>query len=197
MSEQGSDNTAVKIVAIIGGVIIVIVASCGVMGYFLIKEGTKAFQETMGKTLEAVEEMTQDMQQSQGIADSFLVEIQTDNIEGAYQSTTEAYRKRMSQKAFEELVKKHPALKEPPVNMGLDPNSPIVPPIAAPAGPNGAPSTRQATTNTYRYRFHVQSKDGKDSIDLMVGVKKVEGELKVDEFTIKKAAAKDEGPVQP
>ena len=37
MSEGGSDNTAVKIIAIIGGVVVVIVVSCGVLGYFGIR----------------------------------------------------------------------------------------------------------------------------------------------------------------
>jgi len=42
----------------------------------------------------------------------------------------EAFKKRMSRKEFDELVKKHPALKEPPTNMGMDPNSPMAPPTS-------------------------------------------------------------------
>ena len=108
MSEGGSDNSAVKIVAIIGGVIVVIVVSCGVLGYF----GIKAMKETVGKTMETFEAMMQDMQQSQATADKFLTEIQTNNLEGAYESTTEAFKKRMSKKEFDELVAKHPAVME-------------------------------------------------------------------------------------
>jgi hypothetical protein len=183
MSEGGSDNTAVKIIAIIGGVIVVIVVSCGVLGYF----GIKAMKETVGKTMEALEVMTQDMQQSQAAADKFLTEIQTDNLEDAYQSTTEAFKKRMSRKEFDELVKKHPALKEPPTNMGMDPNSPMMAP----------PTSPQALPNSYRYQFHAQSKDGKDSLDLMIAVTKEGGQMKVDQLTVKKPVTGNEEKDEP
>jgi hypothetical protein len=171
MSEGGSDNTAVKIIAIIGGVIVVIVVSCVGLGYF----GIKAMKETVGKTMEALEAMTADMQQSQAAADKFLTEIQTNNLEEAYQSTTEAFKKRMSRKEFDELVKKHPALKESPTNMGMDPTTPMAP-----------PTSPQALPNSYRYQYHTQSKDGKDSLDLTVAVSKEGGQMKVDHLTVKK-----------
>jgi hypothetical protein len=182
MSEGGSDNTAVKIIAIIGGVIVVIVVSCGVLGYF----GIKAMKETVGKTMETLEAMTQDMQQSQAAADKFLKEIETNNLEGAYQSTTEAFKKRMSRKEFDELVKKHPALKESATNMGFDPTTPMAP-----------PTSPQALPSSYRYQYHAQSKDGKESLDLTVGVNKEGGQMKVDELTIKKTVAGNEEKDEP
>jgi len=177
MSEGGSDNTAVKITAIIGGVIVVIVVSCGVLGYF----GIKAMKETVGKTMETFEVMFQDMQQSQAAADKFLAEIQTNDLEDAYQSTTETFKKRMSRKEFDELVKKHPALKEPATNMGPDPNSPMAP-----------PTSPQALPSSYRYLYQAKSKDGKESLDLTVGVIKDAGQMKVDQLTIKKSVAGNE-----
>jgi hypothetical protein len=182
MSEGGSDNTAVKIIAIIGGVIVVIVLSCGILGYF----GIKAMKETVGKTMETFEAMMQDMQQSQAAADKFLTEIQTGNLEGAYQSTTEAFKKRMSRKEFDELVKKHPALKEPPTNMGMDQSTPMAP-----------PTSPQALPSSYRYQYHAQSKDGKESLDLTVGVTKEGGQMKVDQLTIKKTVAGNEQKEEP
>jgi hypothetical protein len=186
MSEGGSDNTAVKIIAIIGGVVIVIVVSCGVLGYYLVKTGVSAFKETVGKTMETLEAMSQDMQQSQAAGDKFLTEIQTDNLEEAYQSTTEAFKKRMSRKEFDELVKKHPALKEPPTNMGMDPTTPMAP-----------PTSPQALPSTYRYQYHAQSKDGKDSLDLTVAVTKEGGQMKVDQLTVKKPVTDNEEKDEP
>src|SRR5882672_10371016 len=139
MSEGGSDNTAVKIIAIIGGVVVVIVLSCGVLFYFGIKamkEMAGEFKETVNKAMETAEAMAADMQQSQAAADKFLTEIQTNNLEEAYQSTTETFKKRMSRKEFDELVKKHPALTEPPTNMGPDPTTPMAPPTSPQALPS-------------------------------------------------------------
>jgi hypothetical protein len=177
--EQESSNTAVKIVAIIGGVIIVIVISCGVLGYFLIRQGSQAFKETVGKAFEAAEAIGE----GQSVADTFLTSIQTNDLEGAYQSTSEAFKKRMPRKEFDDLVKKHPALKEPATNIGLDAGSP-----------------RNSSTPfpmPYKYQYHAQSKDGKDSIEFTVTVNREGGTMKVDQFTIKKALASDEGPDQP
>jgi hypothetical protein len=185
--EQESDNTAVKIIAIIGGVIVVVVLTCGVVGYLIFKAGKEAFQETVGKTMETLEAMAQDLQQSQAAADKFLTEIQSNDLDGAYQSTSESFKKRMPRKDFDDLVKKHPALKEPATNMGMDQK---IQPMAPPPSPQALPST-------YRYKFQAQSKDGKDSIEITVTVSKEGGTMKVDQITIKKPVAGEEGPDPP
>jgi hypothetical protein len=169
--EQESDNTAVKIVGIIGGVVVVIVLACGVMGYFIIKTA----KETVGKAMESMEAWTQDMQQSESVAQAFLNQIQVNNLEAAYESTTESFKKRLSRKDLDELVKKYPALKEPATNMGMDMSTPMAP-----------PTSPQSLPSTYRYQFHAQTKDGKDQIDLTVAVSKDGGAMKVDSLTIKK-----------
>jgi len=178
--EQESSNTAVKIVAIIGGVIVVIVVSCGVLGYFLIRTG----KETMEKAMETVGAMAE----SHAAADRFLTYIQMSDLDSAYQLTSDIFKKRMSRKEFDDLVKKHPALKEPATNMGMDVNTP---------GVQVPSTTPQAGQSTYGYQYHAQSKDGKDSIDFTVTVTKEGGTMKVDQLTIKKALASDEGPDQP
>jgi hypothetical protein len=172
MSEGGSNNTAVKIIAIIGGVVIVVVVSCGVLGYFFIK----AMKETVGQAMEGMQEWAQDMEQSQAAADQFLKEIQANDLEAAYQSTTEQFKKRMNRKDFDELVKKLPAFKEPHTGLGPDPTAPMVP-----------PTSRQALPSNYRYQCQVRSKDGKDSLDLTIAVSKEGGQMKVDQLTVKKS----------
>src|SRR5260370_40578860 len=108
MAEQEADNKVVKRVAINGGVILVIGLACSVLGYF----GIKAFKETMGKAMETMQAWTQDMEQSQEAADKFLNSIQVDDLDGAYQSTTETFKKRMPRKDLDDLGKKTPSSKE-------------------------------------------------------------------------------------
>jgi hypothetical protein len=173
--EQESSNRAVKIVAIIGGVIVIIVASCGVLGYF----GIKAFKETVGKAMETVE-AGQDLEQSRSAADTFLTYIQSNDLDGAYQSTSATFKKQMPQKEFDDLLKKHSALKEPATNMGWEVNLQGV--RVPPTSPQGPPTT-------YRYQYRAQSKDGKDSIEFTLTVSKEGGTMKVDQLTITKANA--------
>ena len=149
MSEGGSDNTAVKIIAIIGGVVIVIVVSCGVLGYFVVKamkEMAGQFNETVSKAMETAEAMAQDMQQSQMTANNFVRDLQTGNLDIAYQSTTEEFKKRMTRKDLDELVKKHPSLKgglitPPQIEPQMDMDDGAPPPMSP-----------QAPPSSYRYR---------------------------------------------
>jgi len=51
--------------------------------------------------------------------------------------------------------------------------------------------------NSYRYQYHAQSKDGKDSLDLTVTVSKEGGQMKVDQLTIKKPVTGNEEKDEP
>jgi hypothetical protein len=169
MSEGGSDNTAVKIIAIIGGVVVVIVLSCGVLGYF----GIKAMKEMASGFEETLKQFAEDAQQSQKAVDTFLADIRADKLDSAYQSTTKEFKERLSLKEFEELIKKHPALKERPTsNISTNMNSP---------NPPGSP---QAFPSMYQYTYKAQGKDGKDKIDFTITVEKEDGKMKVDQLTI-------------
>jgi hypothetical protein len=197
MSEGGSDNTAVKIIAIIGGVVVVIVLSCGVLGYFIVKAGREMageLKETMNKAMETAEAMAQDMQQSQMTANNFVRDLQTGNLDIAYESTTGEFKKRMTRKDLDELVKKHPSLKG-----GL-----ITPPqIDHQAGIAGMedgatpPMSPQALPSLYRYRYEASEKDGKGKLKLTVTVVKEDGQMKVDQFTVKKPGTGDEEKDEP
>jgi len=167
MSEGGSDNTAVKIIAIIGGVVVVIVVSCGVLGYF----GIKAMKEMASGFEETLKQFAEDAQQSQKAVDTFLADIRADKLDSAYQSTTKEFKERLSQKEFEELIKKHPALKERPTSsINMNPQNPPVSP--------------QAFPSMYQYTYKAQGKDGKDKIDIAITVEKEDGKMKVDQLTI-------------
>ena len=76
MSEGGSDNTAVKIIAIIGGVVVVIVVSCGVLGYF----GIRAMREMASGFEQTIKQFAEDSQQSQKVVESFLADIRADKL---------------------------------------------------------------------------------------------------------------------
>ncbi len=177
MAEQESDNTAVKIVAIIGGVILVIVLSCSVLGYFLIQTAKKMASDIEG----TIKEFAEDAKQSQKAVDSFLADIRAGKLDNAYQSTTKEFKERMSRQEFEDLIKQHPALKERPTASNSNMNSP---------NPPGTPPT---FPGFHEYSYKSQGKDGKDKIDFTVTLEKEDGVMKVDQLTITKDGAK-KGP---
>jgi hypothetical protein len=166
----GSGNrTAVTIAAIVGGVIVVFLLVCGGLVYV----GLRAF-ESMKEMVQPMVESIEQMAQSQVIAEAFLAEIRANNLDAAYQSTTEGFKRRMSRQAFEELVQRHPELKQPALPLGPDVNR------------NPSRPQTQPFSGPYRYRFQVQGKDDKDSVQFTVTVGKENGVLKVDELTLDK-----------
>jgi|SRR5438094_5540725 len=181
MSEGGSDNTAVKIIAIIGGVVVIIVVSCGVLGYF----GIRAMREMASGFEQTIKQFAEDSQQSQKVVESFLADIRADKLDNAYQATTKEFKDHLSQKEFEDLVKKHPALKERPVaGMNTNMNAP-------------QPGSPQAFPSMYQYSYKAQTKDGKDKIDIAITVEKEDGKMKVDQLTITPEASAKEPKDEP
>jgi hypothetical protein len=179
MSEQQSDNTAVKIVAIIGGVILVIVLSCGVLIFFIVQAGKKMVNDLEG----TFKEFAEDARQSQKAVDSFLSDVRAGKLDNAYESTTREFKEHMSRAEFEDLVKQHPALKER-ATLHIDMNSPN------PAGAPGFPGTHD-------YSYRAEGKDHKNKIEFTVSVEKEDGQMKVDQLTITKEEGKDEGKAGP
>jgi hypothetical protein len=165
----GSGNrTAIMIIGIVGGVVLVFLLVCGGLGYLFIH----AMKETIQPMMENFEQMANDMQQSQAAANDFLENIRANRLEEAYQSTTESFKKRVSRKGFEELVQKHPELKQQDVFPQFDVNqNPSQPPTQPFSGP-------------YRYRYSVQGKDGKEPLEFKITVAKENGTLKVDQLTV-------------
>jgi len=179
MAEQQSDNTAVKIVAIIGGIVLVIVLSCGVVVLFVVQAAKKMASDFEG----TIKEFAEDAKQSQKAVDSFLADIRAGKLDNAYESTTREFKERMSRAEFEELIKQHPALKEKPtVNINM--NSPNV---GAPNFPGGM----------HEYSYKAEGKDHKNKIEFSLTLEKEDGQMKVDQLTITKEEGKNEGKIPP
>ncbi len=171
-------RTAIMIVGIVGGVVLAFLLVCGGLVYL----GIRAFKETMQPMMEGVKEIVE----SQGVADEFVANIRANRLDAAYQSTTENFKKGMSRKAFEELVQKHPELKQQAFAQDFDPRQ-------GPGQPQGQPQIK-AFSGPYRYRFSVQGKDDKESAEFTVTVAKENGVLKVDELTVFKKENPKENP---
>jgi hypothetical protein len=178
-SSSGS-NTTLIIVGIVGGVVLVFLLVCGGLAFLAIraaKEGMEAIRPMM----EGLEEMAQ----SQNVANDFLENIRVARLEAAYQSTTESFKKRLSRKAFDELVQQHPELKQQDVfpipDVPQNASKPQAQPFVAP----------------YRYRFSAPRKDGKEPVEFKITVAKENGILKVDQLTLyKEENPKEEKPKQ-
>ena len=167
-SSSGS-NTTLIIVGIVGGVVLVFLLVCGGLAYLAInaaKEGMEAIRPMM----EGFEEMAQ----SEHIANDFLENIRAGRLDAAYQSTTESFKKRLSRKAFDELVQKHPELKQQDVFPMFDMDQ------------NASKPQTQPFTGPYRYRYSAARKDGKEPLEFKITVAKENGTLKVDQLTLYK-----------
>jgi hypothetical protein len=184
MSNYHSDNggsgsrTTLIIVGIIGGVVLVFLMVCGGLVYL----GIRAFKETMEPLVEGVKEMAE----SQAVANQFLENIRANRLDAAYQSTTEGFQKGMSRKAFDELVQKHPELKQPAFSLEFDPRQ-------GAAQPQGQAQIKPFS-GPYHFRSVALGKRDKESGEFTITVAKENGVLKVDELTLFKAeGSKPEG----
>lgn len=170
-SESSSSNrTFIIILAIVGTFVVLGLAVCAGAIYL----AAQGFNQAM----KPVKEMIQDVQQAPSVAESFLNDLRNNRMEAAYEATTDAFKKRMTQKQLQELVEKHPALKESADLQNMDMNQP--------AG--------QTFPGVYRFRYSARSKDGKDQVEVDVAVAKENGELKVDDFKVLQAENRPDGP---
>jgi hypothetical protein len=167
-SGGSGSRTAILIVGIVGGVVLVFLLVCGGLVYL----GFKTMKETFEPMVENLKQMAQDIEQSQAVANDFLENIRANRLEEAYQSTTESFKKRVSRKGFEELVQKHPELKQQDVFPQFDVNQ------------NQSQPPTQPFSGPYRYRYSVQGKDGKEPLEFKITVAKENGTLKVDQLTV-------------
>jgi hypothetical protein len=149
-NDNGSSRsrTTVIVVGIVGGVIAVCLLCCGGPVYL-------AFRETA---------------QSQRVANDFLENIRAGHLDWAYESTTEMFKKKMTRKAFDELIQKN-ELQQPdifPLNQG-----PHLPPAQVFSGP-------------YNYDYRIPAKEGKEPLEFHITVAKENGVLKVGGITLHK-----------
>ena len=108
--ESGGGNTAVKIIAIIGAVLLGIAVVCGGVVYYLVysvKKGVSSLQEQITQEMEKQKKQRENSNKTkaQKVVDAFMQELKGNRIEAAYQMTTAAYQKRVS---LDELIEDIP-----------------------------------------------------------------------------------------
>ena len=114
--DLSSGMSAVKIVAIISGVVLTLALLCGGLGLYAIYaffKTAEGFQEKIGEQIEKArkeqerqlkEQENSDKQKSRQFADDFVQELRGGRVEGALGMTTAAYRQRVSLKQLAELT---------------------------------------------------------------------------------------------
>lgn len=103
--ERSSGGKTVLIVlGIIGGIFLLVVLACAGLVFLVVRE--------MRPMMEKVTEMAQDMTHSIETARAFVNNVKRDRLEAAYAMTTDDLQARLDEKAFEELIHKHPGLAE-------------------------------------------------------------------------------------
>lgn len=162
-SSSSSNKTVIIVVCVIGGVLVALLIAVGALIYFA--------ANAVKPMAEMAQQMVNDMQRSQQAAERFLDDLRAGHVQAAYNSTTEAFRKRLTRDEFVKLVEKLPGLRQqPPQFLGPDMNPQ--------AGPFAA---------FYRYRYRVAGRDGKEAAELTLSVAKENDALRVDSFVVLQA----------
>src|ERR1700675_2451682 len=105
--ESSGSNTVVIVLAIIGGIVLGIVLVCGGLAYFVIQR--------MAPAIDKIVQTVGDAQKGKAPAETFIEDIQSNRLDAAYDGTTAGFQSRMSRKEFEELIRKHPDVKDPSI----------------------------------------------------------------------------------
>ena len=112
----GGGNTAVKIIAIIAGVFVVLCLVCGGVIFLIVRETTKAAASMQSQVMGQLDKMQaeqakraaemekSDKSVSKLAAEQFIAEVKARRYDPAYQMTSSAYRKQTSRKEFETFV---------------------------------------------------------------------------------------------
>lgn len=95
--EAPKSNTGL-ILGIVGGVLLLVVAGCGIGGYLMFKGAQTKFDELM------VEDDTET------VATQFLDHLANNQGQVAYDGTTDHFKQAMARPQFDALLKKHPLL---------------------------------------------------------------------------------------
>jgi hypothetical protein len=103
--ESSSGNkTILIVVCIVVAVLLVLGGTCIGLGYL--------FFRAMGPMMSSAMQMAQDMQMAPVLAEEFMSDLAANQVEAAYDKTSQNYRKRVSLEAFRKLIDKNPALKQ-------------------------------------------------------------------------------------
>lgn len=116
--DDSTGMTAVKIVAIIGGVVVTVVLTCGGLAYYAISSVFQTADKLQAKVGEQFEKMRKeqekqqqelansDKEKSKEFANNFVQEVRGQRGDAAYAMTTPAYQGRVSLEQFKELIAK-------------------------------------------------------------------------------------------
>jgi hypothetical protein len=173
--DRGSGNKTLFIVlGVVGGLLLLVLLVCGGLAFFAVR----SVQPFMNKAMQMAEDMTQGMMAAQ----AFLDNIRSDQLDDAYNATTDAFQKRMDREAFDELVHRHPALRQPGALDNTNMNNPN-------------PKAPFPVLTTQNYRCRLVGADGK-AVDVQLTVVKEGAVFKVDKFTVK-AGGPENGQAMP
>ncbi|MFL5340834.1 MAG: hypothetical protein ACJ8F7_11860 [Gemmataceae bacterium] len=115
----GGSNTAVKIIAIIAGVFVVLCLVCGGVIFLIVRETSRAAANMQSQMVGQLDKMQEaqakraaeleksDKAVSKQTAEQFMTEVKARRYDPAYQLTSDAYRKRTTRKEFEAFVTKN------------------------------------------------------------------------------------------
>src|SRR5579885_2552100 len=97
-------RTLLVVLGIVGAIVLLVVAVCGGGAYLAVRSMQQAMAPMM--------QMMQDAMDAQMAADDFLLDLKDGRVDAAYANTTEAFKKRMTEKELRDLVSKNPGLKQ-------------------------------------------------------------------------------------
>jgi hypothetical protein len=101
-----SSNTTLIIVLVVAVVLVVLIGMCGGLVYL----GTRVISQISQVSSSAMQ-MMQDIGMAQTTADDFLADIKDGRLDGAYERTTESFRKGKSLEEFQKWIDHNPALR--------------------------------------------------------------------------------------
>lgn len=170
-------NTAVKIIGIIGGVLVVLFLVCGGLVYYVFYSTKKAVNEVGQDVAKRVDKMAEeararekelensDKSVSHRAAEAFVQELKGRRTDAAYDLTTAAYQKRVTREEFATLLEQY----KDQVGTGV----PFTKDFGAPD-----------MGTSYSYKKTLHNLKGGGFLEMLVTMVKVGTAWKVDQFTI-------------
>jgi hypothetical protein len=112
--EKSSNKTVLIIVVVVAAVLLVALLACGGLGFLALR--------SVQQVVQSATQVVNDMKVGQAVADQFLTEIASGQLEDAYSSTSAGYQKEHSLEQFKEFIDKNPFLKSQTSQMATTTN---------------------------------------------------------------------------
>jgi hypothetical protein len=164
---RSGSNTAVIVVSIIGGILILGLLVCGGL-FFVVFKAMKPMMEEM-------KNMAEDVTQSTMLARQFLNDLHDKRFDDAYDMMSEDFQRRLSREKLEEMVRQHP---EFTTATPIDQNR-LEPQMDQAKAKGKGKGFEALKFREFVYRFH--DKSGKEGV-ARLKLAGEDGELKVDDF---------------